>query len=274
MRISGLLLCVIFILSGVTACTEETAVTPTASRTMPSDSTSSSTPILSIHPDESDCSALVVYMDYPYPGEDQKDYTRDTIVITGYVNYPEASVKVNGVEATVTNEGIYSATLQFHEGSNSIQAVARLGEKTDEITYAVMVHPNGKLSPVPGLGSGGPRYQRQLTYENSLELKAGETIATIITLEIRKNIREAEEFSYTINRVAGEYSENELKVPDEMGVNLEPSQFTVCPNTTYHSILTVSTTPDITTGEYWFLLEHDIGGRGGGSGWIKIKVSS
>jgi heat shock protein HslJ len=225
-------------------------------------------------PTTASCSALAVYLNHPYPGDPSVDYTRESVTITGYVNFTQARVKVNGVEATVAGDGTYTAAIQLKEGSNSIQAVATLGEKTDEVTYIVGVGEDGKMFAVPGLGSGGLRYQWQVMLTDSLELEADQTILTILTLEVRKSIRESETFTYTIHRVEGEYSENEIPVPEGMEVEISPSQFTVCPNTTYHSMFTVSTAPGVTPGEYWFLLEYAFNGRGGGRGWIKISVTS
>jgi heat shock protein HslJ len=220
------------------------------------------------------CSALAVYLDHPYPGEPSVDYTQESVTITGYVNFPQAKVTVNGVEAIVAGDGTYTATIRLREGSNAIQAVGTLGEKTDEITYLVGVNEDGKMYAIPGLGSGGLRYHWQVMRADSLELEAGQIVSTLLTLEVRKSIREPETFTYTIHRVEGEYSENEIPLPEGMEVEISPSQFTVCPNTTYHSILTVSTVPGVTPGEYWFRLEYDFNERGGGGGWIKISVTS
>ncbi len=219
------------------------------------------------------CSALAVYMNHPYPGEPSVDYTREPVTITGYVNFPQASVTVNGVEAEVAADGTYAATIQLKEDSNSIQAVATLGEMTDEITYAVGVNEDGRMYPIPGLGGGGPRYQSRVNYEESLELQAGETISTVLALDVRKDIRERETFTYTIHYVAGEYSdEGALPLPEGMEVTIEPLQFTVCPNSIYHSTLTISTSPSVTPGDYWFRLEQYLEDGYRGRCWIKISV--
>jgi heat shock protein HslJ len=220
------------------------------------------------------CSALAVYLDHPYPGEPSMDYTREPVTITGYVNFPQASVMVNEVEAIIAGGGTFATTIRLKEGSNAIQAVATLGEQFDEITYLVGVNADGKMYAVPGLGSGGPRYQWQVMRADSLELEVGQVMSTILTLEIRKSIREPETFTYIIQRVKGEYSENEIPVPEGMDVEISPSQFTVCPNTNYHSLLTVSTVPGVTPGEYWFSFKFAFNDRGGGGGWIKISVTS
>lgn len=219
------------------------------------------------------CSALAVYMVHPYPGEATVDYTREPLTVTGYVNFPQAGVTVNGVAADVTGDGSYSATIQLKEGSNSIQAVATLEEKTDEITYLVGVTEEGRMYAVPGLGSGGTRYISRVLYENSVELKTGETIVMPLTLEVKKDITGAELFTYTISRTSGEYAEDTLAMPDGLEVSIEPSELTVCPNTTSISMLIVRTTADVAAGEYYFLLEKNLENGFRGSGWIRINVT-
>ncbi len=220
------------------------------------------------------CSAaLAVYLDHPYPGESSVDYTREPVTITGYVNFPQAKVTVNGVAAEVAQDGTYTATIRLKEGSNSIQAVAKLGGKTDEMTYIVGVNSDGKMYAVPGLGSGGPRYQSRVNYEHSIELKAGETKSIPLTLEVKKDIRGPELFTYTIYRTNGEYSEDKLTLPEGLEVVIEPSELTVCPNTTYISILTVRTSPGVTGGEYYFLLERYLENGFRGRGWIRVNVA-
>jgi hypothetical protein len=221
-----------------------------------------------------DCSTLAVYIEHPYPGESSEDYSREAVTITGYVNLPQASVAVNGVEAEVSPDGTYTATIQLKEGSNSIQAIAVLGEMTDEITYAVGVDEKGRMYAIPGLGGGGPRYQSRVNYENSLELQSGETVSTILVLDVRKDIREKETFTYTIKYVAGEYSDDVLQLPEGMEVTIEPSQFDVCPNEIYDSALTISTTEGVYPGDYWFRLEQNLKNGYQGTGWIKIIVTS
>lgn len=219
------------------------------------------------------CSALAVYLDHPYPGEPTVDYTREPVTITGWVNFPQASVTVNGEEAVVSGDGTYKARIRLKKGSNSIQAVASLGAKFDEITYIVGVTEDGKMYPVPGLGGGGTRYDSRVDYEHSLELKAGETKSVSLTLEVKKDIRGPELFTYTISRTSGEYSEDKLAMPEGLEVDIEPSELTACPNTTYISILTIRTSADVDAGEYYFLLEQYLENGFRGGGWLRIAVT-
>jgi len=219
------------------------------------------------------CSALAIYMEHPYPGEKGVNYIKVPIIITGYVSSPEAMVTVNGVEAKVDRDGTYSAMIQLKEDSNSIQAIAKLGAKTDEITYLVGVSTDGTMYVIPGLGGGGPRYQSRVLYEHSVELKAGETKLIYLTLEVKKDIRGPEQFTYTISGTSGEYSEDRPLMPEGLEVNIEPSQFIVCPNTTYYSILTIKTTADVTARDYRFLLECYLENGFRGNSSIRISVT-
>jgi len=218
------------------------------------------------------CSALAIYLDHPYPGKKGIDYTKTPIMITGFVSSPEAKVTVNGIEAEVSGEGSYSATIRLKEGSNSLQAVATLGEAFDEITYGVIVSEDGRIFAPPS-GAGGPRYLSRVLYEHSIELKAGETKLMPLTLEVKKDIRKPELFTYTIYRTSGEYSEDKLTLPEGLEVVIEPSELTVCPNTTYISILTIRTSPGVTGGEYYFLLERYLENGFRGRGWIRVNVT-
>jgi hypothetical protein len=225
------------------------------------------------------CSALAVYMDHPYPGEEGVNYIESPVTITGYVSSPEAKVTVNGVEAEVAGDGTYSATIQFKKGSNSIQAVATLGEQTDEITYIVGISDNGTMYAVPGLGSGGTRYQSMVICDDAIELKPGETKMVDLTLEVKKDIGGQVGFRYIISRVAGDILQlplpEEMKAPfpDGLGINIEPSAFSICPNTTYHSTLTVKTSHQLSPGEYLFFLESYYGTSAQGH-QIKITVKT
>ena len=53
----------------------------------------------------------------------------------------------------------------------------------------------------------------------------------------------------------------------------KPSQFTVCPNTAYDSVLTITTALYVTPGDYWFRLEQYLEDGYRGSGWIRISVT-
>lgn len=218
------------------------------------------------------CSALAVYLDHPYPGESGIDYTGTPITVTGYVSSPEARMTVNGVEAKVAADGSFSAGIQFKEGGNTIQAVATLGDRNDEMTHMVGVGPDGSIYAIPGVGAGGPRYQSSVLFDHSIELNAGETKVIGVTLESRKSARGPVKFSYTLDLVARVYGQEPLPMPEGLSASIEPSSFTACPNTAYHSTITVGTTGQLAPGDYYLSLSWDFGEGGGGRGWIKVAV--
>jgi len=223
---------------------------------------------------------LAVYLDHPYPGEASADYTREPVTITGRVNYPEAEVKVNGIESEVADNGNYSAVIRLKEGSNSIQAVATLGEQTDEITYLIGVTSEGKMFAVPGLGSGGPRYHSRVSFANSVELKPGEIKSLAVTLDVKKDIHEPGSFSFNIFRVSEEFSQ--LPLPDEMKQSLpsgleiliEPASFMIYPNAAYHFIVTIKTSREFSPGEFYFDWESSYRDKAWMGGSLKIAVQS
>ncbi len=215
---------------------------------------------------------LAVYLNHPYPGDSSVDYTREPITIIGYINQTEAKVTVNGIEAKVEQDGAFSARVQLTLGTNSIQAVAKLGEKADEITYIVGVSPEGRLYPIPGLGAGGPRYQSRVIADESIKIKAGETKSLDVTLEVRKDIREPASFSYKILRVAKEYGKDELPIPEGMKISIEPSRFTIYPNTAYQSTIIIKTSRELVPGEYFFKFEKYYRDAHWMGSWIELSL--
>ncbi len=215
---------------------------------------------------------LAVYLDHPYPGEASVDYTQEPVTVTGQVNYPEATVKVNGAKAEIAENGYYLAVIQLKEGSNSIQALATLGEQTDEITYLVGVTSEGKMFAVPGLGSGGPRYHSWVSLDHAVELKPGETQSSEITLEVKKDIQEPDSFDFNIFRVSGEFSQ--LPLPDEMKLEMiiEPADFTIYPNAIYHFTINIKTSRGLSSGDYFFRWESSYRDKAWMGGSLKLRV--
>jgi len=106
--------------------------------------------------------------------------------------------------------------------------------------------------------------------EDYVELKAGKTKSIDVTLETLKH--GPGEVSYRIFRVAGEYAEDELPMPEGLDVDVKPPKFMAYPNNTYHSTITIRTTPELALGEYWLCFEHNFENVFQGVGWIGINV--
>ena len=217
------------------------------------------------------CSALAVYMDHPYPGVKGIDYLKTPITITGWLNYPEAKVVVNGIEASVKSDGNFSASVQFKEGGNPLQAVASLGEKSDEVTYYVGVNADGTMFAVPGLGGGGRRYLAEMTFNQSLEMTAGKTQLVDVMFEPRKESREPQNVDFTISGIV-DGSDNVLPMPQGLKAGVNPAAFMACPNTTYHSTLTIETDGRLPPGEYLIQLTYSLQKGSLGSAEMHLKV--
>lgn len=238
-----------------------------------STNTTNSSTLMSIPPVPisawADCPALAVYLDFPHIS-DYRTAPTALVPITGYVNKLQAKVTVNEVEVQVDRNGAFSTEVQFKEGNNVIKAVATLGDQTDTMSYTLIVDTEGVIIP-PGQGIAN---QSRLLFDNLIEMKAGETKIMDVTLEVRKDIRQPEEFTYTVSHVTTEYSESTIPMPKGLDVGIEPSQFLGCPNTTYHSMLTIKTTETLMPGEYWLIFQQKTGRGGGTTGWIKVSVQS
>jgi len=124
-----------------------------------------------------------------------------------------------------------------------------------------MCSPEGIISPVPGHSHFDDAFVR---YDDSVELKAGETKLLDVTLEARKD--GPGEVIYAIYRVAEEYAEDKLPVPAGFTVSIEPSKFMAYPNTIYHSTITIKTSPELVPGEYWLRFEQEFENAFRGSG--------
>jgi hypothetical protein len=102
-------------------------------------------------------------------------------------------------------------------------------------------------------------YQLRLLFEQSVEVKAGESKIIGITFESRKDIRQPEEITYEIQRVTTEYPETLLSLPEGLKVSIEPSKFTACPNTDFRSSLRLETSASMVPSLYWFLFQQHVG---------------
>ncbi len=194
----------------------------------------------------------------------------DDIFITaiGHVIPVEAAVEVNGVPVDVDNDGSFSTRVQLYSGNNIIAAKASFKGEEDTYSFTLIVE-GGHIIPPPGQGF---IYLSRFTYEQSIEMKAGEEIYVSIVGDIRKDIPDAIRLSCELYPVAGEYSETKI-FPEGLEVCVEPSGFTVHPNTVYSLTMAIKTTGDTPPGEYYLYFPIYSNGRYMG-GWIKLVVKS
>lgn len=212
---------------------------------------------------------LVLFpLDTPQTEQDV-DYTRTPLKISGSVSNPRAKVTVDGTQVQIKNDGSFSASMQLKEGRNDIEVAAALGEERDVMRYIISVTSEGKLLWPPPTG-----VLSKLEYPGDFALKAGETVSRDITLQVRKDVRGQTRFHYRISRVSEEYGHTELPSLEGLDISVEPSGFVVYPMTVYHLTMTVKAAPSIAPAEYFFKLETYHGDAKWMTSWIKVNIQS
>ncbi len=193
------------------------------------------------------------------------DYTKTPLPITGMVTHPKAIVTVNGIEASVADDGSFSTQIPLKVGCNVIKAVARLGTDEDDIVYSIILTPEGELMNPPGQGF---QYLPHVQIDDEVMLKAGETKVLDATLNSGK--MEPSLFTCAIGLVSREYAEELLPMPEGMKVGIEPAEFTAYPRTAYHFSIIIETTREFVPGEYFLHYVCAVGGQH--TGWITVNV--
>ena len=130
-------------------------------------------------------------------------------------------------------------------------------------------------APPPSPGSGiSPLTTSQIRFEDSVQLKAGETESLDVALYTKKDFGSApHEVRYKLFRVATGYGGDEISMPEGLEVSIEPTKFMAYPNAEYHSTITIKTTPELTPGGYCFRFESECEGSPMWTGgWITITV--
>ncbi len=208
--------------------------------------------------------ALVVYLESHE--KSGVNYTKTPLEVTGSVNKPEATVTVNGLLVAVAPDGSFTAQEKLKEGSNSIKAIATLGDEQDEVYILFMVE-NGVLGYVPGYSIF---FTASLDYEHKITLKAGETKQLPLTLKTKKEGPGG--FSGRLVHVDREYGLIPQPMPEGLDIYLEPPEFIAYPNATYNPILVFRTTPRLALGTYYMHFYHNLENGFYSSGWIAVTV--
>ena len=211
---------------------------------------------------------LAVYVSIE-SGDRDTDYSVCPLTATGWVSDARAQVTVNGNPVQVDIDGNYSTQVQLEAGGTAVSAVAVLDGRQSEMSYLTGIGEEGGLLRVPGWSIF---YMFRMRYDHYISLKAGETGAIDATLDTRLSIRYPDKFNYKIYCVGGEYEEEEIAAPDGLVVYLEPSRFTVYPNTIYNLKLVVAAAGEVPPGDYFYCFKHGFGENLGTRDWIKITV--
>lgn len=212
---------------------------------------------------------IIILMNLPET-EAGINYLETPVLVTGTVNYPEAVVIVNDILLSVAQDGSFQVQVQLGEAT-AIRAEAILDDgrrDTDSIGY--VLHEDGSLNWVPGQ-SAIRRLIPALIFDNSIELKAGETGFIDILLETRKCMRLPTEVSFLTFMTGREYGDDEVSLPDGLNVFVEPPLFAAYPNAVYDFVIIVETTSSVEPGQYWFKLEADLA-CALTSGWFTVIV--
>ena len=129
----------------------------------------------------------------------------------------------------------------------------------------------GCSAPKPTPGLSHLSKARVYKSDDSVEIKPGETKTIEFTLETRKDGPGIFKIG-GISHVSGEYSDAILSMPEGLGVNLEPESFMAYPDSTYQSVLTITTCPELALGEYWLRFDQEFERSFRGRGWIRVTV--
>ncbi len=79
--------------------------------------------------------------------------------------------------------------------------------------------------------------------------------------------------SYKINRVDSKEGGNQIPLPDGMEVIIEPTEFMASPYNDYRSVIEIRTNEQvIVPGEYWILIEFNIGGTTSGQYVLRVVI--
>lgn len=70
--------------------------------------------------------------------EGKAELTESPVTVSGKVSDPAARVTVNGIEAEVTNDGTFSASVELVEGENTIEIIATVDGK-EPVTQTITV---------------------------------------------------------------------------------------------------------------------------------------
>ena len=201
---------------------------------------------------------LAVFLDQPQYGI---NYNQTPLVATGYVNYPQASVEVNGIPAAVSPDGSFSAAVKVSIG-DTLKAVATFGSQADSMSCYL------SLAPPPIIG---PTLSE--LFGRSVYLTAGDSLATQVSLDTDKIIRNQSELSHTFEAIevdGGNFFPAQW--PEGVQIYFQPEGVTLYPNTSYTYHLVVHTSAQTPPGEYYFQVKMEVHSAMSETGTIKVIV--
>lgn len=179
------------------------------------------------------------------------DYSKTPLPVTGQVNNAKAKVTINGENVSVGVDDTFSIQILLKDG---IQATATLDNESDEAEIRVL-HSNGMFSYSPGQ----LLIPSQIIIPNStINLKANQAARLDSIFKVTKYfVPKAENCKLSMVRVS-QTSYNPLPMISGLITDINPSNFTIYPNTNYHSTISFKASPDVPAGKYYFFVRADI----------------
>jgi hypothetical protein len=204
---------------------------------------------------------LYIRLDSPPKGI---DYLHNPLVATGRVNYPQASVTVNGIPATVFSDGTFTALVQLNEEKGGyLYAVAVLGDEIQLDDMHIIV-------PFGPLWLGGPIRYIHSEFER-VSLEAGRTFSQMMKLVTYNSISERTPCEYFVTPVEHEHLQG-VVWPPGLEVEILPPDFLFYPGGEYNLLMAVTASADIPPGDYYCSLKTSFEGDWGFLDILKITV--
>ncbi len=188
--------------------------------------------------------------------------------VAGTVSDPAAEVKVNGVKVNVKTDGTFVAQILSVKGINNVEAVATLGNDNDRAFLEWYMGNNGQLGYIPGI------FYTQSVLP-AVTVKAGESASFDFSMVFSQHISASTVNSIKIVRTA-ELRNQSLNLPMLPGlkVSVEPSMYSTYPRIQYYSQVTIDTSPDLTSGDYYFSISPSLEQNVYFNGYNYLSVTS
>jgi hypothetical protein len=202
---------------------------------------------------------LAVYLDLPQTSAGV-DYRITPVTVTGAVNYPQASVTVDGNPVEVASDGTFTTQVMLKPQTTSggmvhvtgFSATATLDGQTSSYSWALSVSDTGAIFIAPGQGILHSSIQ---SFPDEIKLQAGESQTAEGLLQTRVDAWPTGSISYSVsyglNGALSSVSTEPVPLPDGLKVNVMPADFTLYPCTIYTPLILVEAAPQLPPGEYY-----------------------
>ena len=214
---------------------------------------------------------LIVNLNWPDTQNDV-DYRKVPVTITGIVSDPLAKVAVNELPVTPGNDGKFSSQIQLKEGANYVVAVAMRGGDVDNSSLRLDVSNSGGVAREPP--AFGAEFASRFIFETPrIQLKSGQKTTVGFGFHADRDISvTGAPDAVTIVRVSDPHSRDPLAALPALKINIDPSRFTLYPQIEYQYLINIQTGSDIVPGDYYYYV-HTYSGRFGSEFWLTLNVT-